>query len=128
MKFTYLTDKARAAMHAAGVSKERKMDFFPEVVMTMTKLDWLTLGTIKGTKKIKIEHYNLPLPRFFEYLRTLGEARTVKTGKDKKTGDRGVTCMFVGYTSNQEGDWYRIRNPKTKKVSKTRDIVFLNRM
>jgi hypothetical protein len=36
--------------------------------------------------------------------------------------------MFVGYVSNYEGECYRMRNQKTKKVSKTRDVVFLNRM
>ncbi len=29
---------------------------------------------------------------------------------------------------NHKGDCYRIWNPNTKKVSKTRDVVFLNRM
>jgi hypothetical protein len=38
MKFTYLSAKARVAMHAAGVPKERRLEFFPEVIMTMTKL------------------------------------------------------------------------------------------
>jgi hypothetical protein len=52
----------------------------------------------------------------------------MKTGKDGKIGDRGVTGMFMGYGSNHEGDCYRIRNPNTKKVPKTRDVVFLNRM
>ncbi len=34
----------------------------------------------------------------------------------------------MGYTSNYKGDCYRMWNPKTKKVSRTRDVVFLNRM
>jgi hypothetical protein len=36
--------------------------------------------------------------------------------------------MFVGYTSNHKGGGYRILNSKTKKVSETRDVVFLNRI
>jgi hypothetical protein len=28
LKFTYLASKARAAMYAAGVPKERRLDFF----------------------------------------------------------------------------------------------------
>jgi hypothetical protein len=36
--------------------------------------------------------------------------------------------MFVCYASNHEGDCYRMWNPKTKKVSETCDVVFLNRM
>jgi hypothetical protein len=36
--------------------------------------------------------------------------------------------MFVGYASNHKGDCYRMWNPNTKKISKTRDVVFLKRM
>ncbi len=36
--------------------------------------------------------------------------------------------MFVGYALNYKGNCYKMWNPNTKKVSKTRDVVFLNRM
>jgi hypothetical protein len=52
--------------------------------MTMTKLDWLKLITINKVKKIRIEHYELPLPKFTQYLCTWGEAGIIKTGKDGK--------------------------------------------
>jgi hypothetical protein len=128
VKFTSLAAKARAAMHAAEVPRDRRLDFFPELVMTMTKLDWLKLITINKVKKTRIEHYSLPLPNFTQYLHTWGEAGIIKTGKDGKNGDRRVTGMFVGCTSNPEGDCYRIWNPNTKKGSKTCEVVFLNRM
>ncbi len=128
LKCTYLAAKARAAMHAAGVPRERRLDLFPEVIMTMTKLDWLKLVIINGINKTRIEHYGLPLPRFPQYLRTWGEAGTVKTGKDRKMGDRGVTCMFVCYASNHKADCYRMWNPKTKMVSEAHDVEFLDRM
>ncbi len=34
VKFTYLAGKARAAMHAAKVPRNRRLVFFPEVIMT----------------------------------------------------------------------------------------------
>jgi hypothetical protein len=119
VKFTYLAAKARAAMHAAEVPRDRRLEFFPEVVMTTTKLDWLKLITIKKVKKTRIEHYGLPLPSFTQYLRTWGEAGIMKTGKVGKIGDRGVTGMFVGYASNHKGNCYRMWNLNTKKVSET---------
>ncbi len=128
VKFTYLAAKARSAMHAAAVPRDRRLDFFPAVIMTMTKLDWLRLITINKVKKSRIEHYGLPLPNFTQYLRTWGEAEIIKTRKDGKIGDRGITGMFVGYASNHKGNCYRMRNPNTKKVSKTSNMVFLNRM
>jgi hypothetical protein len=108
VEFTYPASKARAAMHAAEVPRNRRLEFFPEVIMNMTKLDWSKLITINKEKKTRIEHYGLPLPNFTKYLHTWGEAGIIKTGKDRKIRDRGVTGMFVGYTSNHEGNCYRI--------------------
>ncbi len=104
VKFTYLASKARAALHAADVPSNRRFEFFPEVIMTLAKLDWLKLITINTVKKTRIEHYGLPLPNFTRYLRTWGEAGIIKTGKDGEIGDRGVTGMFMGYTLNHEGN------------------------
>jgi hypothetical protein len=86
VKVTYLAAKARAAMHAAGVPRERRLDFFPEVIMAMTKLGWLKLITINDIKKIRIEHYGQPLLRFTQYLHTWGEAGIIKTGNTGKLG------------------------------------------
>ncbi len=36
--------------------------------------------------------------------------------------------MFVGYALNHKGNCYRMWNPNMKKVSETRDVVFLRRM
>jgi hypothetical protein len=60
VKFIYLAAKARAAMHAVAVPRDRRLDLFPEVVMTMTKLDWLKLITINKVKKTRIEQYGVP--------------------------------------------------------------------
>jgi hypothetical protein len=128
VEFTYLAAKARAAMHAAEVPRDRRLDFFPEVVMTMTKLDWLKLITINKVKKTRIEHYGLPLPSFIQYTCTWGEAGIIKTSKDRIIGDQGVMGMFKGYASNHEDDCYRMWNPNTKKVSETHVMVYLNRM
>jgi hypothetical protein len=70
VKLTYLAAKARAAMHAAEKPRDRRLEFSPEVVMTMTRLDWLKLITINKVKKTRIEHYVLPLPNFTQYLHT----------------------------------------------------------
>ncbi len=97
--------------------------------MNMTKLDRLKLITFNKVKKTRIEQYGgLPLPNFTQYLRIWGEAGIIKTGEDGKIGDRGVTGMFVGFTSNHKGDCYRMWNPNTKKVSKTHYVVFFNWM
>jgi hypothetical protein len=59
-KFTYLAVKARAAMHADDVPRNRRLEFFPEVIMTMTKLDWLKLITINKVKKTRLSMIAYP--------------------------------------------------------------------
>jgi hypothetical protein len=41
--------------------------------------------------------------------------------------DRGMTCVFVGYAVDHEGDCYLMWNPTTMRVYTTRDIIWLNR-
>jgi hypothetical protein len=36
--------------------------------------------------------------------------------------------MFLGNASNHKGNYYSMWNPNTKKVSETREVVFLKRM
>ena len=60
----------------------------------------------------------------------MGEADVVKT-RNKSTPkivDQGLTCMFVGYNTESGDDVYRMWNTKTKRIHRTRDIIWLNRM
>ena len=51
-----------------------------------------------------------------------GEAGTVKTGKDGKLGDRGVTMIFVGFANKHGPDVYRMLNPHTRRTTNNRDV------
>ena len=46
--------------------------------MLATKLDWLLVMDIDGKKLPRLGHYQGALPDFAKYLRTFGEAGTVK--------------------------------------------------
>jgi hypothetical protein len=76
----------------------------------------------------QIKHYGKPIPKFARYLRTWGEAGTVKIGKDGKTGDRGATMIMVGYANNHVGDVFRMLNFNTGRITETRDIIWLQRL
>ena len=76
------------------------------MVNTATKLDSLVIVVIDGVKKTRVEHYANILPRWVNHMTTFGEDGTVRTGKDGKVGDRGVTMMMVGYADNHEGNCY----------------------
>ncbi|CAJ1964672.1 unnamed protein product [Cylindrotheca closterium] len=44
-----------------------------------------------------------------------------------KLKDRGRTVMFVGYADNSSGDTYKFYDPKTKRISSSRDVSWLNK-
>ena len=65
-----------------------------------------------------------------KYLRTIGEAGTVKITNDTtpKLQDRGVHCILVGYAINHPEGCYRMYDPATHRVHQSRDVVWLHRM
>ena len=42
--------------------------------------------------------------------------------------DRGVQCMFVGYSLKHDGNCFRMWDPVTRRVHVTRDVVWLRTM
>ena len=98
--------------------------------MTATRLDGLTVVVRSGKTATRYEHYIGKVPSFASRLRTWGEAVVVKTRKKStpKIGDQGVTCMFVGYNTDLGDDIYRMWNPNTKRIYRTRDIIWSKRM
>ena len=73
----------------------------------------------------KIEHYKGKgkLPKFVANMRVLGEAGTVKIGKDGKVGDQGVTMIFVRCADDNAWDIYLMDNPFTKYEVVIRSII-----
>jgi hypothetical protein len=37
--------------------------------------------------------------------------------------DRGMSCMFIGYSVNHANDVYRILNLDTKSIIQSRDLI-----
>ena len=95
---------------------------------TAAKMDKLVPVTINGVTKMRIEHFLGFLPKYARHLRKWGEAGVVKvkTATRPKLEDKGTTCMFVGYPNNHPGDTYELLNWKTKRITVTRDVIWLN--
>ena len=99
--------------------------------MTATLLDGLHPVKIDGVEKSRYNHWSGGSePKWAKYLRTWGEAGTVKltsiaTGKLE---DRGVPCIFVGYATDHDGDVYRMWDPRTGGIHETRDVIWLRQM
>jgi hypothetical protein len=84
--------------------------------------------TWKKETKTRYDHEGYDIPKFVKHIRTFGEAGIVKNMKDGKVDDRGITMMFVGYSSAHAGNCYRMYTPVTSQVSKTQDIIWLGWM
>eukprot|EP00957_Ditylum_brightwellii_P075304 5722063-Ditylum_brightwellii.AAC.1 len=111
-------------MHKANCPIAIKYKVFPKAFMTATLLDGLVIVEVGGEKKTHYEHFYGNVPKFAKHVCTWGEAGTSKTHKKTtpKIADRGVTCMFVRYTIQHEGNCYKMLDPRTsipKPVNKS---------
>jgi hypothetical protein len=127
--FTVLINRGRAMMHHANIPKDIRYKVFPKVFETVTLLDSLVVCTIDGVTKTRAVHFGNTIPKFASHLRTWGEAGTVtiRHKMQPKIEDCRITCVFVGYAVNHEGDCYLMWNPTTMRVFTTRDVIWLNR-
>jgi hypothetical protein len=122
-------------MSHANVPKHLKHILFPDATLTATLLDNLIPIEINGKLATKYVHHvgwDDANPKFIHHLRTFGEAGTV-TIKNRnmhpKSPDRGVTCMFLGYSSQQNpSGTYRMWNHETNGDHVTRDVTWLQRL
>jgi hypothetical protein len=96
--------------------------------MTATALDNLIPVTWKGETKTRYEHAGRIIPTFVKYLRTFDKAGNVKNIKVGKIGNRGITMLFVGYSSGHASNCYRMYNPVALQVCKSRDIIWMGWM
>ena len=103
---------------------------FQEAANHTTKLDWLAIVKIGNVMKARIEHYGMEITTWTKRLRIWVEAGTVKTGKNGKLGDRGMTMIFFGFTNNHGPDVFQMLNPETRRTmnDSNRDVLWLNSM
>ena len=128
--FATVYGRGRAMMIMAKVPEDWKPILAQKAFETATKLDGLIPITIDGVTKPRVEHWCGKIPGFAHHLRKWGEAGIVKvkTTKTPKLGDRGITCMMVGYASDHAGDCYEMLNTTTRRIIETRDIIWIGRM
>ena len=118
MGFTALVGMVRSMLNQVNISRAIRYKLCGKVSKTATKLDQRVVIEIDGikVKKTRVKYYAGMLPLWEKYTRTFGKTGTVRTGKDGKVGDRGVTMMFLGYTEKHEGNSYIMFKPSTGSV------------
>jgi hypothetical protein len=113
-------------LNSAGLKDHLRSGVWAECAMTVTYL-----SNITSIKEKMICPYQLLFgnkPRLLESLRSFGEICVVTTKNDiqGKITNRGTPCMFMGYSTNHAHDVYRMISIETKKIIKSRDIIWMN--
>ena len=97
-------------LNRTNIPAADRYDLFKYAAVTATKLDMLSMVEIDGVHVMRCLHWSCTVPKFTKHLRTWGEAGTVtlETDSTSKPKDRGVYCMFVGYSLMHDGDCYQM--------------------
>ena len=130
MGFSVLTNKGTAMMYHSNVPTDMRYQILPKAFETGTFLDGLVVADIDGKRQSIYEHFFGKELRCVKYLRTWGEAGTVKINKktSPKLADQGILCMFVGYNKDREGDCYDMLHMLRRTIYQSRDVAWLKRM
>lgn len=128
--FATIMARVRAMLSAANLQIEVRYRVVNECIMMATILDGLTVVDIEGKKATRYEHEIKTVPKCLKHLRIFGEAGVVKTRNvaTPKAADRGVKCMMVGYNLDSGDDVYRMWNPDTNRILRSRDVNWLDAM
>jgi hypothetical protein len=138
--FTVLANKGHAVMHRANIPLLLCYKIWQEAFKTVTLLDGLIPSRLlHGLIPIQIDGVTVTCyvhwggrnpPAFAKHLKTWGEAGTVKLKitATSRVADRGAQCMMVRYAIDHGGDCYRMWDPTTARVHKTRDVIWLRCM
>ena len=116
----------RAMLHGCDIDGPFRCQLWAEAANTATELDRILMkyGVSEnsfekffGTKAKKI----VSQPRVFGEVVIAMDRRGLKS----KLQDCGKVCVWVGYAADHAAGTHRVLNPKTGKISLTRDVTFL---
>eukprot|EP00804_Cyclotella_cryptica_P000019 CCRYP_013697-RA/>CCRYP_013697-RA protein AED:0.44 eAED:-0.15 QI:0/0/0/0.5/1/1/2/0/583 len=128
VEFATIAGRGRAMCNTANMSAKVRILVANEALSYSTALGNLVVD--KDCRQTRYERMGLKNPKWAQpgIMRTFGEAGVVKRGKNGKLGDRGIPMVFVGYAENHSHDCYRMWYPTTRKVTESRDVIWLHRM
>jgi hypothetical protein len=125
-----IANKGRSLMSAANIPMKIMYKVWIKAFQHATDLDGLVVTEINGNTATRYEHWNGKIPKWVKHMRTWGESCTVKVKTDTtpKIADRGLKCMFVGYSKDHDGDCYEMWYPQTNRIYTTRNVIWMKKM
>ena len=127
-KFATLYGKVRSTLNSARITKGLRCKLWAECASHVTDIENIIVK--KADEKSAFEKFYGTTPRYAKDIRVFGEMGIVRNYEKKikaKLENRGIPCMFVGYSKDHEDDVYRMLNVSTLKIKNTRDVIWLNK-
>ena len=105
-------------MHYAHVPLEYRYKLFSDCYATAAMVNGLMIVNVNGEFASRFEHFCGTNPKCRAYLRTWGEAGTMKLCQKMmpKLSDQGKTCMMIGYAHYHNGENYHMWDKDTGRV------------
>lgn len=125
--FQTLYQRMHAMINGAGIYDELRQYLWDECARTETLLHNIIIKN-ENTKSPFELFYNTKC-KILNELIVFGEMGVVKTNYDTITAklkDKGETMLFIGYSLNHGTNVYRILNLKTRGITVSHDIIWLN--
>ena len=119
-KFATLYGKVCSALNLARMSKGLQRQLWAECASHVTDMENIIVQ--KANKKSSYKKLDNKPTHFMLNIRFFGKIGIVRVyNKTTKTklDDRGIHCMFIGYSKYHKDDVYRMLNLKMLKVKNT---------
>jgi hypothetical protein len=117
--------RAHAQLLAAGLDDEIRQLLWAASVDMVNTLENITATTKSGQPAYDLMHNESS--KLYPYLKEFGRIGIVTIRQKFKTKwkERGIKMIMVGYATDSSADTYRMFNPKTKKIIRSRDVKWL---
>ena len=128
-KFATLYGKVRAMLNWAQVTPYLRNKLWAQCANTATQLN--NILCVKGGSKTPAQLFYGNNPSWVKNLHTFGEIGIVHDDRHAKIRgklkDRGIPCMFLGYTEDHTSNVFQFFNLTTNQIINSRNVTWLNK-
>ena len=127
-KFAILASKVRATLDSTDLDPSMRAGVWAECVNTTTLIENILVK--EKCEKGAYEKFYGRNHSFVKHLHEFKEVGAVAHADRKikfKFTNRGRVCLFVGYATNHAADVHRMLALDTKRITISKDIIWLNK-
>ena len=126
-KFATLYGKVRSMLNWARLTENMRNGLWAQCALLATQLENILYKP--GNKKSASELFYGKNPTWIQNLNFFGEIGIVHDGQNAKIrgklSDRGIECMFIGYSDDHAANVYKFFNLNKQSVIMSRNVIWL---